>query len=51
MVHWVYDKYDNTVPAVIDGDGNLENADAVRNAVRKAGQFKQTMSIGLAHTF
>lgn len=51
MVHWVYDKYDNTVPAVIDGDGNLENAGAVDNAVRKAGQFKQTMSIGLAHTF
>jgi len=50
-VHWVYDKYDTTVPAVIDGEGNLENADAVRNALRKSGQFKQTLSIGLAHTF
>ncbi|MEZ4388894.1 MAG: DUF3078 domain-containing protein [Candidatus Krumholzibacteriia bacterium] len=51
MVRWVYDKYDTTVPAVIDDAGNLENAAAVAGAVRKSGQFKQTMSIGLAHTF
>lgn len=50
-VWWVYDKYDTSVPAVIDEAGNLQNADDVLRAVRKSGQFKQTLSIGLAHTF
>ncbi len=51
MLHWIYDKYDTTVPAVLDDAGNLENAGRRGNAVRKTGQFKQAMSIGLAHTF
>jgi hypothetical protein len=48
---WVYDKYDNTVPPVLDADGNLSNTGDVRAAVRKAGQFKQTLSIGLTYRF
>lgn len=56
MVRWVYDKYDNTVPLVLgpDDQGDLlvvENYEAVKASVRKSGQLKQTMSIGLAHTF
>jgi len=50
-VRWVYDKYDSTVPVLADAAGNVENAEAVQNATRKAGQLKQTMSIGLAHRF
>lgn len=51
MLHWVYDKYDTTVPLVDDGAGGVDNLGDVVNATRKAGQFKQAMSIGLAHTF
>jgi hypothetical protein len=50
-VHWIYDKYDSTVPVLVDDGGTIENPEAVAAAVRKKGQLKQTMSIGLAHTF
>ena len=43
---WVYDKYDNSVAPKFDGAGDLENPGALAAAVRKAGQFKQTLSLG-----
>jgi hypothetical protein len=48
---WVYDKYDNTVKPVLDDGGDLGNPVPVRTAVRKAGQFKQTLAIGLTYRF
>lgn len=49
---WIYDKYDNSVlPVVAAGGGSLQNAPALRQAVRKAGQFKQTLSVGLTYRF
>lgn len=50
-VRWVYDKYDNSVLPVLGDDGNLENREAVRTAVRQAGQFKQTLALGLTYRF
>ena len=50
FVRWVYDKYDNTVTPVVE-DGTLVNAAAVHSAIRKAGQFKQTMALGLTYKF
>jgi hypothetical protein len=51
-LRWVYDKYDTTVKPVVSADGlTLDNPQAVANAVRKSGQLRQTMSIGLAYTF
>ncbi len=50
-LRWMYDKYDNTVPPVLGGDGKLENADDVRAAIRRSGQFKQTLSLGLTYRF
>lgn len=50
-VRWVYDKYDNSVPPKIDANGDIINAADVAAAVRKAGQFKQTMAIGLTYRF
>jgi hypothetical protein len=49
-LRWVYDKYDTTVKPVV-ADGELQNPAAVGGAVRKSGQLRQTMSIGLAYTF
>lgn len=49
-LRWVYDKYDTTVKPVV-GEGEIQNRDAVAGAVRKGGQLRQTMSIGLAYTF
>jgi len=49
-LRWVYDKYDNTVVPVVE-EGALGNPGAVAAAVRKVGQFKQTMSLGLGYTF
>jgi hypothetical protein len=49
-LRWVYDKYDNTVVPVVE-DGGVTNPGAVAAAVRKVGQFKQTMSLGLGYTF
>ncbi len=50
-VRWIYDKYDNTVKPVVDDTGNLVNETDVRGAVRKAGQFKQTLALGIGYTF
>jgi len=47
----LYDKYDNTVPPVLDDAGDLENAEEVNAAIRKGGQFKQTLSLGLTYRF
>jgi hypothetical protein len=49
-VRWVYDKYDNTVTPVIE-NGELINAPDVTTAIRKAGQFKQTLALGFGYTF
>jgi hypothetical protein len=51
---WVYDKYDNTVKPLVktvDESPTLENPDDVHAAVRKAGQFKQTLAIGITYRF
>ena len=48
---WVYDKYDNSVFPVLDAEGALAHPEAVRAAVRKAGQFKQTLAIGITYRF
>jgi hypothetical protein len=45
-LRWAYDKYDNSVKPELGEAGELLNADAVGAAVRKAGQFKQTLSLG-----
>jgi len=48
---WIYDKYDNTVKPIAAMGGGLSNADAVRAAIRTAGQFKETLSIGITYRF
>ncbi len=45
-LRWAYDKYDNSVKPELGEGGELLNAGAVGAAVRKAGQFKQTLSLG-----
>lgn len=45
-LRWIYDKYDNSVSADLDGSGNVLNEDELRAAIRKSGQFKQTLSLG-----
>ncbi len=45
-VLWAYDKFDNSISADLDEDGNLLNGGDLKAAVRKAGQFKQTLSLG-----
>ena len=50
-IRWIYDKYDSSVPPKIDANGDLTNAADVKAAVRKAGQFKQTLAIGLTYRF
>jgi hypothetical protein len=45
---FVYDKYDNSVLPQFDGNGNLTNPVDVHTAVRKSGQIKQTLAVGLA---
>ena len=50
FVRWVYDKYDNTVTPVVE-EGVLMNASDVENAIRVAGQFKQTLALGLTYKF
>ena len=52
FVRWVYDKYDNTVSPVVNdtGDG-FANLSDVENAIRKAGQFKQTLALGFTYKF
>lgn len=50
-LRWMYDKYDNSVLPVLGDDGSLTNGAAVAGAVRKGGQLKQTLSIGLTYRF
>ncbi len=50
-VELLYDKYDNSVAPVLDDAGDLANAGAVGAAVRKKGQLKQTLGIGLTYNF
>ena len=49
-VRWVYDKYDNTVVPVVD-NGTLTNPTPVIQAIRKAGQFKETMALAMTYKF
>jgi len=49
-LRWIYDVYDNSVKPEFDDDGNLTNFETVGNAVRKSGQFKQTLAIGLSYS-
>ena len=51
-LRWIYDKYDNSVKPVLNDSGDaLTNPDVVAQAVRKSGQFKQTMTIGVTYRF
>jgi len=50
FVRWVYDKYDNTVKPVVE-NGDLVNETDVQGAIRKAGQFKQTLALGFGYTW
>lgn len=50
FMRWVYDKYDNTVKPVVE-DGILVNESDVQGAIRKGGQFKQTLALGFGYTF
>ncbi len=47
----LYDKYDNTIIPIVDDTGSLSNPEAVNFAVRKKGQFKQTLGVGLTFQF
>ncbi len=49
-VRFLYDKYDTSVEPLI-ADGVLENGTAVQQGIRKAGQFKQTLALGLTYRF
>lgn len=49
FVEFNYDKYDNTVVPVVE-NGALTNADVVDTAVRKKGQFRETLGLGLVWT-
>jgi len=46
-LRWIYVKYDNSVLPLFDDSGNLENGEAIADAVRKAGQFKELLALGL----
>jgi hypothetical protein len=50
-VRWVYDKYDNSVKPALDPAGDLTDPAGVQAAIRKAGQFKQTLALGLTYRF
>jgi hypothetical protein len=50
-LRWLYDKYDNTVPPKEAAAGGLANPGDVLGAIRKTGQFKQTLSIGITYRF
>jgi hypothetical protein len=50
-VEFLYDQYDNTIVPVVDDSGSLTNPEVVNFAVRKKGQYKQTLGIGLVWTF
>jgi len=48
-IRWVFDKFDNTVGPVVDENNDLVNEAAVHQAIRKAGQFKQTLALGFGY--
>lgn len=48
-VRWLYDKYDNSVGPVVDDNGDLVNEADVHRAIRKSGQFKQTLALGFGY--
>ena len=48
---WIYDAYDNSVRPIPATGGELANPEGVRGAVRRAGQFKETLSIGITYRF
>jgi hypothetical protein len=48
---FVYDAYDNSVEAAFTDDGELADPALIRGAIRKAGQFKQTLAIGITYRF
>jgi hypothetical protein len=50
-VQFIYDQYDNSVAPKLDETGGVTNPGEVNAAVRKAGQFKQTLAIGLVYRF
>lgn len=50
FIRWVYDKYDNTVTPLVE-NGDVVNIADVQNAIRKAGQFKQTLALGFSYKF
>jgi len=50
-VELLYDRYDNSIVPVVDNNGSLENAEIVDAAVRKKGQFKETLGIGITYRF
>lgn len=50
-VRWIYDKYDNSVKPALNTAGNLTDPAGVQAAIRKAGQFKQTLALGLTYRF
>ncbi len=47
QLRWIYAEYDNSVEPQFNTDGSLANGEAVADAIRKAGQFKQVLSLGL----
>jgi len=50
-LRWLYDKYDNSVVPKFDEEGTLTNPADIRTATRLAGQFKQTLAIGVTYRF
>lgn len=51
---WIYDKYDNSVKPLVttkEGVVTLNNPADVRAAIRKTGQFKQTLAVGITYRF
>ena len=50
-LRWLYDKYDTSVTPVLSDAGELTNAAAVIGGTRKAGQFKQTLALGVTYRF
>ncbi len=50
-VRFVYDQYDTSVKPEIADDGTLANPAAVLAGIRKSGQFKQTLALGLTYRF
>jgi hypothetical protein len=47
----IYDVYDNSVKPLATSEGGISNPEAIRSAIRKAGQFKETLSIGVTYRF